>query len=57
MNSKGHLTYSVVKSIIRMLSCLQAIIFFESDVSFILLCIGFLTAEVLGIIEEVVDER
>lgn len=53
MNSKGHFYVSVVKSIIRILSCVGTIIF--SNVR--LLGVGFLLAELLGVVEELVDYR
>jgi len=53
MNSTGHLIISVVKSAIRMASCVITI---ESK-SIIPMAVGFLIAEILGILEEVVDKR
>lgn len=53
MNSKGHLFISVFKSVIRIGSCVIAIM----SGRVIPLAVGFLGAEVLGILEELVDKR
>lgn len=53
MNSKGHLYISIAKSIVRILSCIVAIMLCNA----IPLAIGFLAAEILGIVEELVDKR
>jgi hypothetical protein len=53
MNSLWHLYISVAKSIIRILSCFISVIFGRFEY----LAIGFGIAEVLGILEEVKDER
>ena len=53
MNSIGHLTISVLKSSIRILACIWCIQY--GGVAE--LAIGFLAAEVLGIVEEMVDKR
>lgn len=51
MNSKGHLYLSLIKSAIRILACIGAY------VNIIVLPIGFGVAEILGIAEEIFDER
>lgn len=51
MNDKGHFLISVAKSAIRIISCIIAL------KSIIVLPIGFLIAEILGILEEVFDKR
>ena len=53
MNSKGHFTISLAKSIIRIVSCILSV----RKSSIRPLAIGFLGAESLGILEEVVDKR
>ena len=53
MNSKGHLYISLGKSILRIASAIVTII--TNDVLW--LALGFGVAEVLGIIEELVDKR
>ena len=53
MNSIGHLLVSIVKSIIRIVACAFSI----HTGTVLPLAIGFLAAEVLGIAEELVDER
>jgi hypothetical protein len=53
MNSKWHLWISIIKSIIRILSCIVSIV----TKKFSILAIGFGLAEGLGILEEVKDER
>ena len=53
MNDAGHFWISMTKSIIRILSALATILLGEV----IFLAGGFLIAEFLGIIEEVVDKR
>lgn len=53
MNSKGHLYISLLKSAIRLTGVVSALCF-GSIVGFVIL-IG--TAEVLGIVEELVDKR
>ena len=53
MNSFGHLIVSVAKSIIRIVACAFSI----HTGTVLPLAIGFLAAEVLGIAEELVDER
>lgn len=53
MNSYGHLIVSILKSTLRIGSCIYCL------VSNILwpLAAGFLVAEILGVLEEIVDER
>lgn len=53
MNSKGHLVISAVKSSVRIISCACSL----AKHSFKILAVGFLVAELLGIIEELVDNR
>lgn len=53
MNSFGHLTVSIMKSLIRIGACAWCI----RTGNVIPLAIGLLAAEVLGIVEELVDKR
>ena len=53
MGSKGHLTISVNKSLIRMACCISALM----NDSLMILCAGLIIAEVLGVVEELVDKR
>ena len=53
MNSLGHLLISIGKSIIRIGSCIWSI----CTGAVLPIAIGFLVAEVLGILEELVDKR
>ena len=53
MNSFGHLVVSIIKSIMRIFACVWCIY----SGSVMPLAIGFLAAEVLGIIEERLDKR
>lgn len=53
MNSKGHLTTSLFKSAIRMGGCIAALYFS----SVIILAVTFFAAEMLGIVEELIDQR
>ena len=53
MNSFGHLAVSLVKSLLRIFSCVWCI--YSGTV--MPLAIGFLAAEVLGILEELLDKR
>ena len=53
MNSTGHLLVSIAKSLLRMGACAWCI--YTGAV--IPIAIGFLAAEVLGIVEELVDKR
>lgn len=53
MNSKGHFWISFTKSMIRIVACTVSI----GVNSIIPLALGLILAEVLGILEEVVDKR
>lgn len=53
MNSKGHLVVSLIKSIVRIGSCLVAIACHRFDFGLW----GIACAEILGIVEELVDKR
>ena len=53
MNSKWHLWISIIKSIVRVMTCILAFKFNSIK----LLAFGFLFAEVLGILEELGDKR
>ena len=53
MGSKGHFFISVIKSSIRIASCLVSIRFND----FVILAVGLAVAESLGIAEELVDKR
>jgi hypothetical protein len=53
MNSFGHLIISSAKSVIRLISCW--ISFSHSSIA--PLAVGFAVAEILGILEELVDKR
>lgn len=53
MNSMGHLFVSIVKSVLRIGACGWCI----HTGTVTPLAIGFLAAEVLGIVEELVDKR
>ena len=53
MNSIGHLLVSIAKSLLRIGVCIWCIC---TDAVFPL-AMGFLAAEVLGIVEELVDKR
>jgi hypothetical protein len=53
MNSFGHLAVSIMKSLLRIGACAWCI--YTGAV--VPLAIGFLAAEVLGIVEELVDKR
>lgn len=53
MNSKGHLIISAIKSSVRIISCVFSLV----KRSLIILAGGFLLAELLGIVEELVDNR
>lgn len=53
MSSRGHFITSLVKSLIRIISCIIGIK--SRHVGF--LAAGFLIAELLGIFEELVDDR
>jgi hypothetical protein len=53
MKDKGHFITSIIKSVVRIISCIGAIIAKDA----LVLAAGFLLAEILGIIEEVADKR
>jgi len=53
MNSKWHLYISFIKSAIRIIGCILGVIYN----SILILGIGLLVAEGLGILEEVGDKR
>lgn len=53
MKDKGHYYVSLIKSIVRIVSCICS--YMAGDV--FILALGFGGAEVLGIVEEVLDER
>lgn len=53
MNSFGHLFVSIAKSLIRMGSCVWSV----CTGAVMPIAIGFLVAEGLGILEELVDKR
>jgi len=53
MNSIGHLLISILKSAIRIGACIWCIA--AKDI--MPMAIGFLAAELLGIMEELVDKR
>lgn len=53
MNSKGHLTLSLIKSFLRLFGCCVAIYNHNFSVAFLM----FAIAEGLGIAEELVDKR
>jgi hypothetical protein len=53
LNSKCHLTISIVKSAVRITSAILAIILNE----WCLLAIGLIIAEVGGVFEELFDDR
>ena len=53
MNSMGHLLVSIAKSILRIGACTWCIY----TGAIVPLAIGFFLAEVLGIVEELVDKR
>ena len=53
MNSTGHLIVSISKSFLRIFSCILA--YGTHNVEY--LALGFLIAEILGVLEELVDKR
>ena len=53
MNSKWHAYISFIKSTTRLIGCILTLI--TNDVK--LLALFFFTAEILGIVEEIKDER
>lgn len=60
MNSKGHLTFSLVKSVLRIIGGILLGILASRELlsaGMIAFAISFVGAEVLGIFEELVDER
>ena len=50
---RGHFWVSYIKSLIRLVSCVIASCTLNARV----LAVGFLVAELLGILEELVDDR
>lgn len=54
MNSKGHLYISILKSLVRIVGCAISIV---STHNVKPIAISFLFAEMLGIAEELVDNR
>lgn len=61
MNDKGHFIISVAKSAMRIIGCFACMIFVgrvEDYYNGIMVLAGsFLFAEILGILEEIVDKR
>jgi ABC-type bacteriocin/lantibiotic exporter with double-glycine peptidase domain len=53
MNSKSHRFISLIKSILRILTCIIALFIYSFEV----LLIGLMIAELLGIAEEIFDRR
>ena len=53
MNSKWHFYTSLIKSLIRAAGCLLAVLSKRWEV----MAISFLIAEILGVLEEIKDER
>ena len=53
MNSKGHLGYSIAKSIVRIVGCIMSIVMWN----WVVIPVFFGLAEGLGLLEEFVDER
>ena len=53
MNSKGHLYISLGKSVLRIVSAIATI----ATMNVLWMALGFGIAEVLGILEEIVDKR
>lgn len=53
MNSKGHLFISLAKSGVRIFSCIISAV----HKSYLPMAIGFGSAEILGILEELADKR
>lgn len=53
MNSTGHLLVSIAKSVLRIGACAWCM----ATNSVAALAVGFLAAEILGIVEELVDKR
>lgn len=55
-----HFSMSLIKSVVRILSCILGIIFtalLNIEIGFKIAVSGLLTAEILGILEEVFDKR
>ena len=59
MNMNSHFKISLIKSILRILGCIIAIIvcFWSKTSSIIILSSALLVAEILGILEEIKDTR
>lgn len=60
MNDKGHFYISLIKSIIRALGCIIGLVLVYNSMislSLALLMAFLLSAEVLGVLEEVFDKR
>lgn len=59
MNMNSHFKISLIKSILRILGCIVAIIvcFWSKTSSIIILSSALLVAEILGILEEIKDTR
>lgn len=53
MNSKWHLYISIFKSFLRILGCVLSI----ALSNWLVLAISFLIAEILGVLEELKDDR
>jgi hypothetical protein len=53
MNSLGHLLASFLKSALRIAGCITSLCFR----SFVYIAVFFTVAELLGIVEEIVDKR
>lgn len=53
MKSRGHFVISVVKSIIRLISSTASLV----TMNLVPMALGFAIAEILGILEEIVDKR
>lgn len=51
--SLGHFMVSLVKSIIRIISCIGSLV----TANIFYMALGFIVAEILGIVEELVDKR
>lgn len=57
MNSKWHAYISFVKSAVRIVSSIIALALREPKEAVIVIAIGFMVAEFLGIAEEIKDKR
>lgn len=53
VGSKGHMYTSMTKSAVRILTCILAL----ADNSIIILASGLCAAELLGVLEEILDRR